>query len=104
MPTRIADYDPSITEPSKLELISMAKWLQENKFKACLVGGWAVYYWTKAGTRPPAKYGEAVYDRSRYDDPHGFRPLGSKDIDLVFGSKAQREEFERGVLQEKRLH
>ncbi len=94
MATRIVDYDPSITEPSRLELVSIARWLKDNSKTVYLVGGWAVYYHTKASERPPGKFGEAIFDKSKFDDPLGFAALGSKDIDLIFETKAAKEEFE----------
>lgn len=94
MTTRIADYSPAITEPSRLELISIARQLKENDFTAYLVGGWAVYYYTKPEERPAGKAGEAVVDQSRVEDPHGFQALGSKDIDLIFEDKKTKEECE----------
>lgn len=73
MATRITDYAMSITEPSRLELLNIARWLADKKKTAYLVGGWAVYY----------------YAKSRED------VLGSKDIDLVFQNKREKEEFEQ---------
>ncbi len=95
MATRITDYDPSITEPSRLELLNIARWLQDNKKTTYLVGGWAVYYYTKPRERPSAKLGELILGKSRLGDPHGFGALGSKDIDLVFQNKREKEEFEQ---------
>lgn len=94
MATRIGDYNPSITEPSRLELVSIARWLAENKKTAYLVGGWAVYYYARRGERPAGKYGQAVFGKSKYSDPFGLQPLGSKDIDIVFENKGEKEEFE----------
>ncbi len=94
MATKIGDYNPSITEPSRLELVSIARWLADNKKTAYLVGGWAVYFYVKPGERPPGKYGQVVFDKSKYGDTFGFQPLGSKDIDVVFENKGEKEEFE----------
>lgn len=95
MTSRITDYDSSITEPSRRELISIAHWIQENGQRTFLVGGWAVFYHTTFSGRPAAKYGAAAYRKSHYRDFVGFAPLGSKDIDLVFENKKARETFEQ---------
>ncbi|MBI5176591.1 hypothetical protein HY995_00725 [Candidatus Micrarchaeota archaeon] len=55
MATRITDYGQSITEPSRLELKSIAQWLAGENNIAYLVGGWAIYYFTKPRERPSAK-------------------------------------------------
>ncbi|MBI5035930.1 hypothetical protein HZC09_01175 [Candidatus Micrarchaeota archaeon] len=94
METRIADYPPATTEPSRRELLNIARWLQENRRTAYLVGGWAVYYYTKPGARPHGKVEVAAVE-NRFEDPYGFQALGSKDIDLVFKNKRDREEFEQ---------
>ena len=94
MATKIANYDPAVTDQSKQELLELAEWLQTKSFTPYLVGGWTVYYHTKRSKRPPATYGQAVYDESRYDDPYGFAPLGSKDIDLVFPNSREKSSFE----------
>jgi|GEM_PF-2169380 len=96
MTSRISDYDAAITEPSLRELIGIARWLQENRQKTFLVGGWAVYFLTMSGSRTPGVYREGKYRESRYRDAAGFQPLGSKDIDLVFQNKSAREVFEQG--------
>jgi len=95
MATRISDYRPEITEPSRHELTSIARWLQQNSFTAYLVGGWAVYFHTKSSERPPGIIEKAKFEKSRMEDPFGFKVLGSKDIDLVFNNKAEKEEFEK---------
>ena len=74
MTTRKNDYPPEITDLSKKELEEIAGWLEQKNRAACLIGGWAVYYYTN--TTP------------------GFFPLGSKDIDLVFYTKEEENSFE----------
>ncbi len=109
MTSRISDYDSAITEPSRHELASIARWLQENTQTAYLVGGWAVYYFTKQRERPSARMPFKLDGTVKLNDPPGFAALGSKDIDLVFGSKASRETFEQkycrvnGYLPPKRI-
>jgi len=97
MATRIDDYDKVITDLSKIELLSLARWFTDPKFvkyKPFLVGGWAVYFHTRSGKRSLATYGSAVYGESKHGDPQGFEPLGSKDIDLLFPNSESKNSFE----------
>jgi len=97
MATRIGDYKKEITDLSKIELLSLARWFTDPKFvkyKPFLVGGWAVYFHTYYAERPAGVYGKAVYGKSRFDDSYGFSPLGSKDIDLLFPDAKSRDSFE----------
>jgi hypothetical protein len=97
MATRIGDYKKEITDLSKIELLSLARWFTDPKFvkyKPFLVGGWAVYFHTISDKRPAGLYDEAVFNKSRFDDPSGFSPLGSKDIDLLFPDAKSRDSFE----------
>jgi len=100
MATRIGDYRQEVTEPSRLELMNIARWLQEHRLTAYLVGGWAVYFHTKPRERPPAVAGKAIVGESKAGDRFGFAPLGSKDIDLVFENKKARERFEQEYCRE----
>lgn len=93
MATHLADYNPEITEQSRLELVNIARWLQDNNPTAYLVGGWAVYYHFKSRERPYAKL-PAPLGEFKLGDRYGFQALGSKDIDLVFENKTAKEEFE----------
>ncbi len=109
MTNRISDYDASVTEPSRRELVEIARWLQETGQTTYLVGGWAVYFHTQSRERPSARLPFPVDARVRIGDPAGFQALGSKDIDLVFENKKAREAFEQnycrpnGYLPPKRL-
>ncbi|MFA6329445.1 MAG: hypothetical protein WCX64_02040 [Candidatus Micrarchaeia archaeon] len=89
MATGIAGYSPEITDQSKDELVSIAHWLGKNKRTAYLVGGWAVYHYTK--DFHGSGQGEGIAPE---DGRESFNPLGSKDIDLVFPNAEGKQSFE----------
>jgi len=89
MATSIATYSSEITDQSKTELVSIADWLGKNKRTAYLVGGWAVYHFTK-----DFHGNDQGKDITPEDDQGSFNPLGSKDIDLVFSNAEEKQSFE----------
>ena len=100
MATRINDYAPAITDESRKELKNIAVYFKGKQAKPFLVGGWAVYHYTKDAERPPAILGKMVLGKSRVGDPYGFTPLGSKDIDLVFKNSEEKQSFEHGYCKQ----
>ncbi|MBI4044124.1 MAG: hypothetical protein HY392_00270 [Candidatus Diapherotrites archaeon] len=76
-----AHYNKEILEASHMELVSFSRWMNKNHGNyPIIVGGWAVFsHLSKvSGELGKAKLGSMQL---------GFTPLGSRDIDVVFGSK-----------------
>lgn len=66
-------YDPLETELSKNELIALFK--EAKDLKICLIGGWASYYYVK----------------DNYKRAFGQDYMGSRDIDVFFDPKIEKE-------------
>src|SRR3989344_5541471 len=98
MATRITDYTESITEQSRLELLGIARWLADNKKTAYLVGGWAVYYYTKPGERPSAKWGEAKWNKfNSLQLLRGGQTLGSTRFKSLRSGKSSVSHIKTGA-------
>ena len=88
MATSIATHSTEVTDQSKTELVSIASWLGKNKRTAYLVGGWAVYHYTKDF------HGREQEEHEPDGGSNSFHPLGSKDIDLIFSNTDEKQSFE----------
>jgi hypothetical protein len=88
--TRISDYAAAITDESRKELERIATHFTGHPAKPFLVGGWAVYCHTK--TQQHTTTPNTLEGNTPKQD--GFTPLGSKDIDMVFGNSHKKQAFE----------